>query len=177
MTAFLYSLCLLSAFSGRAGFVVNRSQHLSLGCCHLGRRWSWVEPAVRAFPSVQWPLLPYWGWSWISSWWSRSPGGSDPSGSAPFKCVSLLSQHWLPCPRGGHCWSKKGLCGLWTHDRAQAVVSWLPSQIRTIPMCCPCKCQQWLPLPCWGTPPWCYRVTSVSHSQTLFPLVVAFAPV
>lgn len=32
MAVFLYSLCLLSAFGGRAGFVVNRSQHLSVGC-------------------------------------------------------------------------------------------------------------------------------------------------
>ena len=29
---------------------------------------------------------------------------------------SPLSQHWLPCPGGGHCRSKRGLCGLCTRD-------------------------------------------------------------
>lgn len=60
MTVFLYSLCLLSAFGGGAGFVVNRSQHLSVGSAvtlvggragHGGAGWS--QLSGRAFPSAQ----------------------------------------------------------------------------------------------------------------------------
>ena len=48
------------------------------------------------------------GRSWISSWWSRSPGGSDPSGSAPFKSVFSPFPALAPLPRRGSLPEQEG---------------------------------------------------------------------
>ena len=145
----VHSAC-ASGFGGRAGS--QHKSHLSSGCAgsyHLGRRWSWrwrggeLEPGVsRGFFSAQWLSLPYWGWGWVPSCWSRRPEGRIQAGSHPCKGVLSPFPEPAPSPSGEQCWSKRGWCEHSEWLAAWAVASGWGQRPRLLLMYCLCK-PQW----------------------------------